>query len=79
MDNEQRLKALERRRRHGACLLAAGVKPAEVARRTKVSRQSVSRWRRWSRRVGWRRCDGHGVLVARPGFPMPNVRNSCGS
>ena len=44
MDNEQRLKALERRRRHGARLLAAGVKPAEVARRTKVSRQSVSRW-----------------------------------
>jgi len=44
MDNEQRLKALERRRRRGARLLAAGVKPAEVARRVEVSRQSVSRW-----------------------------------
>lgn len=44
MDNEQRLKALERRRRRGARLLAAGVKPAEVARRMEVSRQSVSRW-----------------------------------
>ncbi len=44
MDNEQRLKALEQRRRRGARLLAAGVKPAEVARRLEVSRQSVSRW-----------------------------------
>lgn len=44
MDNEQRLKALERRRRRGARLLAAGVKPAEVARQMEVSRQSVSRW-----------------------------------
>lgn len=46
MDNEQRLKALERRRRRGARLLAARVKPAEVARRMEVSRQSVSRWKK---------------------------------
>ncbi len=44
MDNEQRLKDLERRRRRGARLLAAGKAQAEVARRVGVSRQSVSRW-----------------------------------
>ena len=44
MDNEQRLKELERRRRRGARLLAAGVAPAEVVRRVGVSRQAVSRW-----------------------------------
>jgi len=44
MDNEQRLKDLERRRRRGARLLAAGHAQAEVARRLGVSRQSVSRW-----------------------------------
>ncbi len=44
MDNEQRLRELERRRRRGGRLLAAGVLQAEVARRVGVSRQSVSRW-----------------------------------
>jgi transposase len=44
MDNEQRLKELERRRRRGARLLAAGVAPAEVARRVGVSRQAAWRW-----------------------------------
>lgn len=44
MDNEQRLKALERRRKRAARLAAAGVTQAEVARRVGVSRQSVSRW-----------------------------------
>ena len=44
MDNEQRLKDLERRRRRAARLLAAGTAQAEVARRVAVSRQSVSQW-----------------------------------
>ena len=44
MDNERRLKELERRRRRGARLLAAGVPQAEVARRVGVTRTSVSRW-----------------------------------
>jgi transposase len=44
MDNEQRLKELERRRRRAARLLAAGTPQAEVARRVAVSRQSVSQW-----------------------------------
>jgi transposase len=46
MDNEQRLIELERRRRRGARLLAAGVTQAEVARRVGVTRTSVSRWER---------------------------------
>lgn len=46
MDNEQRLKDLERRRRRGARLLASGLSQAEVARRVGVSRQSVLRWDR---------------------------------
>jgi transposase len=46
MTNEQRLKELERRRRRGARLLAAGEAQAEVARRVGVSRQSVLRWER---------------------------------
>lgn len=46
MNNEKRLKELERRRRRAARLLAAGVKQAEVARRVGVSRQSVLRWER---------------------------------
>jgi transposase len=44
MDNEQRLRELERRRRTAARLLAAGTPQAEVARRVGVSRQSVSHW-----------------------------------
>jgi transposase len=44
MDIEEKLKALERRRRRAAHLLAAGTPQAEVARRLAVSRQSVSHW-----------------------------------
>lgn len=36
--------ALEQRRREAATLLRQGLRPAEVARRLGVSRQSVSRW-----------------------------------
>jgi hypothetical protein len=43
MDNERRLKELERRRRRGARLLEAGVPQVEVARRVGVTRTSVSR------------------------------------
>jgi transposase len=46
MNNEKRLKELERRRTRAARLLAAGVKQAEVARRVGVSRQAVQRWER---------------------------------
>jgi transposase-like protein len=44
MKNEQRLRALEQRRRTAAQLLAVGTPQAEVARRVGVSRQSVSHW-----------------------------------
>jgi len=44
MDIERKLDELERRRKQGMRLLAAGVWPAEVARRVGVSRQSVLRW-----------------------------------
>jgi transposase len=46
MDDKQRMKELRRRRVKGARLLESGVAPAEVARRTGVSRQSVMRWER---------------------------------
>lgn len=41
---EQQLEELEQRRKQGMRLLAAGVWPAEVARRLGVTRQSVLRW-----------------------------------
>jgi transposase len=44
MNNEQRLRELEQRRRTAAQLLVAGTPQAEVARRVGVSRQSVSHW-----------------------------------
>jgi transposase len=44
MDIERKLEDLEKRRKHGTRLLAAGVWPAEVARQVGVSRQSVLRW-----------------------------------
>lgn len=46
MRHSQKLKELERRRRRGARLLAAGESQAEVARRVGVSRQTVMRWDR---------------------------------
>jgi transposase len=44
MDIEDHLIELERRRKQAMRLLASGVRPAEVARRVGVSRQSVLRW-----------------------------------
>jgi transposase-like protein len=44
--HSQKLKELERRRRRGARLLAAGESQAEVARQIGVSRQSLMRWDR---------------------------------
>jgi len=44
MGIEQQLKELERRRKRGMRLLANGLWPAEVARRVRVTRQSVLRW-----------------------------------
>jgi transposase len=46
MRHSQKLKEMERRRRRGARLLAAGETQAEVARRVGVSRQTVMRWDR---------------------------------
>jgi len=48
------LKELERRRRLAAELLRQGVRPAEVARWVKSSRQSVMRWSRLLERDGLR-------------------------
>ena len=44
MGIEEQLEELERRRKQGMRLLAAGIWPAEVARRVGVTRQSVLRW-----------------------------------
>lgn len=52
MDNEQRLKDFERRRLRGARLLGNGTRPAEVARQTGVSRQTVMRWERALKQSG---------------------------
>ena len=46
MRHSQKLTEMERRRRRGARLLAAGESQAEVARRVGVSRQTVMRWDR---------------------------------
>jgi transposase len=51
MRYSQKLKDMERRRRRGARLLAAGESQGEVARRVGVSRQTVMRWDR-ARRDG---------------------------
>jgi transposase len=64
MDNEKRLIELERRRRRGARLLEAGVKQAEVARRTGVTRTSVSRWEKL-------RQEGEGALKRPKRFGRP--------
>src|SRR5439155_1328035 len=48
------LKELERRRRLAAELLRQGVRPAEVARWVKSSRQSVMRWSRLLEQDGLR-------------------------
>jgi transposase len=45
-------KELERRRRRGARLLAAGHSQAEVARQQGVSRQTVVRWERLRQQGG---------------------------
>ena len=44
MKHSEKRKELERRRRRGARLLAAGQPQAEVARQVGVSRQTVMRW-----------------------------------
>jgi transposase len=46
MGDAQVLKEMKRRRVQGARMLLRGEKPAEVARRLGVSRQSVMRWER---------------------------------
>lgn len=46
MNDTQRMQEMKRRRVKGARLLKAGKHPAEVARLTGVSRQSVMRWER---------------------------------
>ena len=46
MSHSQKLKELERRRRRGARLLAAGETRTEVARQVGVSRQTAMRWDR---------------------------------
>lgn len=46
MNDTQRMQEMKRRRVKGARLLKAGKHPAEVARLTGVSRQSVMRWQR---------------------------------
>ena len=52
MRHSQKRKELERRRRRGARLLAAGQPQAEVARRVGVSRQTVMRWERLRQQGG---------------------------
>ena len=52
MKHVEKLKELERRRRHGARLLLAGHPQAEVARQVGVSRQTVMRWERLRQQGG---------------------------
>ena len=52
MRHSQKRKELERRRRRGARLLAAGQPQAEVARRVGVLRQTVMRWERLRQQGG---------------------------
>lgn len=77
MDNELRLKELERRRRRGARLLEAGVAPAEVARPVGVSRQAA--WRRQQlRQAGsWRPFADPSTSVGRGGCPTRSARSWC--
>lgn len=46
MKDAERMKEMKRRRVRGVRLLQKGERPAEVARQTGVSRQSVMRWQR---------------------------------
>jgi transposase len=46
MNDQERMKEMKQRRVKGVRLLQQGERPAEVARRTGVSRQSVMRWER---------------------------------
>ena len=77
MDNERRLKDLERRRR-GARLLASGLSQAEVARRVGVSRQSVLRWERRREEGGKTPCAVSSGLVGRCGAHGPRQVSSGG-
>ena len=52
MKHSEKRKELERRRRRGARLLAAGHPQAEVARQVGVSRQTVMRWERLRQQGG---------------------------
>ena len=52
MKHVEKRKQLERRRRRGARLLAAGHTQAEVARQVGVSRQTVMRWERLRQQGG---------------------------
>lgn len=71
--------ALEQRRREAATLLRQGVRPAEVARRLGVSRQSVSRWQailRESGRAGLRRAKRAGRPPTLTGADLRRVRRA---
>lgn len=52
MAHQRDFDALEQRRREAVTLLRQRVRPAEVARRLGVSRQSVSRWQATLREHG---------------------------
>lgn len=65
MRHSQKRQELERRRRRGARLLAAGESQAEVARRVGVSRQTVMRWER-SRQAGGMKALRRAPRLGRP-------------
>ncbi len=65
MSAKRNFSEMKSRRMEAAKLLAAGVKPAEIARRLGVSRQSVSRWQEALKKSGKKGLEGSG-RVGRP-------------
>jgi transposase len=65
MSSKRDFSSMKQRRMAAAKLLSAGVKPAEVARRLGVSRQSVSRWQKTLKKTGKKGLEGSG-RVGRP-------------
>jgi transposase len=65
MSTKRDFSGMKQRRMEAAKLLAAGVKPAEIARRLGVSRQSVSRWQKMLKKSGKKGLEGSG-RVGRP-------------
>jgi transposase len=65
MNTKRNYSQMEQRRLEAAKLSADGVKPADIARQLKVSRQSVSRWQMSFKKGGMKNLESSGP-VGRP-------------